>query len=593
LKKSRVGALVAVATSAALILAGCSGTTGGGSTGGDTIAKGTAVTVAQNASFSSYNSGSANGNSTYNSNITYMTGTGLAFNYYDSTPKLLKNTKFGTYEKVSDDPLTIKYTVNKGVKWSDGVQVGAADLLLAWADGTTKYNDPKGVNFASASAGTTDLITETPKISDDGRTLTVVYSKPYVDWELNLPVQPIAAHAAYTAAFPDVTGQKANDAFVKAIQDDDTATLTKVAAAWSTKFDWTDLPSDKNLYLSFGPYIVSAAKKDQYITLSANKDYNWGPMPHLEKITFRFIQDPTAQVQALQNGEIQVIYGQATADTVTALKALKDVTTSTDSAATYEHVDPTFNNGGPFDPKTYGGDASKAQKVREAFLLTIPRDQIITNLIKPIQPDAKPMNSLVILPGAAGYDESVAQNGSDVYAQTDVAKAKQLLAEAGVKTPVDVRFMYGKSNTRRAAEFALIQASAKQAGFNVIDKGNDDWPSLLGNGSYDAILFAWAFPSLAVLGAQSQLITGGGNNFNGYSSKVVDDGYNTLQSEFDQTKQHQDLAAIDKQLWTDAYSLPIFQFPDVTANAAKITGVKYSPLVPNVFWNFFDWQLKK
>jgi len=589
-----MGALVAVAAAAALVLSACSGSTGGtGGGGGDTIAKGTAVTVAQNSSFSSYNSSSGNGNSTYNTNITYMTGSGLGFNYYDSTPKLLKNTKFGTYEKVSDDPLTIKYTVNKGVKWSDGVQVGAADLLLAWADGNSKYNSTDGVNFASASAGTTDLIKDTPKISDDGRTLTVVYSQPYVDWELNLAVQPVAAHAAYTAAFPDVTGTKANDAFVKAIQDDDTATLTKVATAWSTAFDWTDLPKDKNLYLSFGPYIVSAAKKDQYITLSANKDYNWGPQPHLEKITFRFIQDPTAQVQALQNGEIQVIYGQATSDTVAALKALKDVTTSTDSAATYEHVDPTINNGGPFDPKTYGGDAAKAQKVREAFLLTIPRDQIIDNLIKPIQPDAKPMNSLVILPGAAGYDESVAQNGSDQYAKTDIEKAKSLLAEAGVTGPVDVRFMYGKSNTRRASEFALIQASAKQAGFNVIDAGNDDWSSLLGNGSYDAILFAWAFPSLAVLGAQSQLITGGGNNFNGYSSKQVDDDYNTLQSTFDESKQKQLLADIDKTLWSDAYSLPIFQFPDVTANSANITGVKYSPLVPNVFWNFFDWELKK
>ena len=43
-----------------------------------------------------------------------------------------------------------------------------------------------------------------------------------------------------------------------------------------------------------------------------------------------------------------------------------------------------------------------------------------------------------------------------------------------MKTPVNVKFMYGKSNTRRASEFALIQASAKQAGFNVIDEGDDD-----------------------------------------------------------------------------------------------------------------------
>ncbi len=43
------------------------------------------------------------------------------------------------------------------------------------------------------------------------------------------------------------------------------------------------MPTDKNLYLSFGPYVVSAAKKDQYITLTPNPDYNWGPQPHLDE----------------------------------------------------------------------------------------------------------------------------------------------------------------------------------------------------------------------------------------------------------------------------------------------------------------------
>ncbi len=171
--------------------------------------------------------------------------------------------------------------------------------------------------------------------------------------------------------------------------------------------------------------------------------------------------------------------------------------------------------------------------------------------------------------------------------------AKSLLAEAGVTAPVDVKFMYGKSNTRRAAQFALIQASAKEAGFNVIDQGNDDWSSLLGNKSYDAVLFAWQFTSLAVTGAQAQLTTGGGSNFNGYTSQKVDDLYNQLQGEYDASKQQDLLHQIDTQLWTDAYSLPIFQFPDVTAYSNKVTGVKDVALSPTVFWNFFDWQLKK
>lgn len=590
MKKSRVGALVAVATASALVLAGCSA---GGNGSGDSIAKGTSVSVAQNSSFSSYNSDSANGNSLYNHNITYMTsGT---FFYYDSDSKLVQNTKFGTIKKLSDDPLKVKYTVNKGVKWSDGVQVGAADLMLAWGVSLSKFNDAKGaVNFASATAGTNDLISKTPVVSDDDRSITVTYDKPFVDWQLSLNLLTVAAHAAYSEAFPDVKGAKANAAVLKAFQSDDTATLGKLASTWSTKFDWTDLPSDKNLYLSSGAYIVSAAKKDQYVTLTANKNYTWGPKPHLEKITVRIIQDPTAQVQALQNSEVQIISGQATADTVTALKALKGVTATTTPTSSYEHVDLTFNNGGPFDPKTYGGDANKAKLVRQAFLLTLPRQQIVDNLIKPIQSDAKLDDSQVFLPGAAGYDESVAQNGSAAYAKVDIDKAKQLLAQAGVTGPVDVKLLYGKSNTRRANEFQLIQSSAKQAGFNVIDNGNDDWSSLLGNGSYDAALFAWQFTSLAVTGSLANFVKDGGNNFSGYANSTVDDDFNALSTMIgNPSKQHALLAGVDKALWDDAYGATIFQFPDVTGFSNKVTGVKDAPLSPNVFWNYWDWQLKK
>ena len=33
----------------------------------------------------------------------------------------------------SEDPLTVTYTVNDGVEWSDGEPVDASDLLLDWA----------------------------------------------------------------------------------------------------------------------------------------------------------------------------------------------------------------------------------------------------------------------------------------------------------------------------------------------------------------------------------------------------------------------------------------------------------------------------
>jgi peptide/nickel transport system substrate-binding protein len=587
LKLKRIGIVAAVVAAGALVLSGCSA--GSGDT--SEIVKGTSITVAENSGFTSYNSLSSTGDSVYNGNVTYMTNSW--FNYYDATPKLVDNTKFGTETMVKKSPLTIKYTINSGVKWSDGTPVTAADLLLDWASSISKYNDAKGVNFTSASAGGgLDLVTKAPKISSDGQSMTVTYSKPFVDWQIALPSTMLPAHVTYQLAYPGTSNTKANKAVIKAIDSNNTSSLTKIAKAWSTGFDMTSTPSNKKLVLSDGPYVISSIAKNASISLVPNKSYNWGPQPKIAKFTFRVIQDPTAQVQALQNGEISVVFGQADADTGAALKALSGVTTTTTPSSTYEHVDLVFNNGGPFDPATYGGDASKALDVREAFLKALPRQEIVTKLIDPIQPNAKLDNSQTLLPGAAGYDAAVAGNGSSAYNTVDIAAAKADLAKAGVST-VSVKFLYGKSNTRRAQEFALIQASEAQAGIKVVDDGNDDWPDLLGNKSYDAVLFAWQFTSLAVTNSQSTFQTGGGNNLNGYSNAATDADYKKLQSDYTQSSQLKLLADVDKNAWSDAYGATLFQFPDISAWSNNVQNLKDNPLSPGIFWNFFDWTVKK
>ena len=600
MKISRLAALGAVVGATALVLSGCSAPQA------SEIVENTSISVAQNASFVEYNTQTSNGNSTYNSNITYMTTS--SFNYYDNSPKLLKNPKFATYKKISDDPLTIKYTITKGVKWSDGTPVNASDMLLSWAANISKFNTVKpildkdgnvtnqkdvdaGVFFDSVSVGSPlDDVTETPKITDGGQSLTLIYSKPYVDWEVNFNMG-VPAHETYHLAFPDqkLSAKKEQAAVIKAIQTGDTKVLGPLSKAWSTGYVQPAMPADKSVFVSDGPYTITNLVKDQYATLTANKKYTWGPLPHVQKITVRFIQDPLAQVQALQNGEVGIINGQPTADTQAALDAVKSAKSINANSASYEHVDLTFNNKGPFDPASYGGDAAKALAVRQAFLKIVPREEILTKLIKPLNPKAVLVDSQTLLPGYAGYDDMIKANDSAQYDKVDVDGAKALLQQAGVKTPVNVKFMYGKSNTRRANEYQLIAASGKLAGFNVIDAGNDDWPSKLGDGTYDAVLFAWQSTSTAVTATMVQWQKGGGNNLNGYANDAVDAAATELNGTFDKAKQLTLLETIEKNLYDDAYGVVIFQFPDVVGYNSKIKNVSDAPLSPTVFWNFYDW----
>jgi peptide/nickel transport system substrate-binding protein len=251
----------------------------------------------------------------------------------------------------------------------------------------------------------------------------------------------------------------------------------------------------------------------------------------------------------------------------------------------------TFNNKGPFDAASYGGDQAKAKAVRQAFLKTIPRGDIVSKLIQPINPDAKVNDSQTILPGAPGYDDVAAANGSADYASVDIDGAKALLASAGVTAPLDVKFMFGCGNTRRQNEFALIQESAAKAGFNVLNKCDDNWGSALGSGVYDAVVFGWQSTSLAVTSSKATFASDGGNNLNGYKNDAVDAAYKALSTEFDAAKQVELLTTIEKELWGDAYGVTVFQFPGVTAyNKNKVSGVVPAPLSPMFFWNFWDWK---
>jgi peptide/nickel transport system substrate-binding protein len=599
-KTKRILAAVAAIGASALALSGCA------LPYQSQVISGTSITVAWNDIASEFNTNSASGNNVSNLITSYVANSG--FNYYDSTPALQKSTEFGTYSKVSDSPLTVKYTVNDAVKWSDGVPVDGADMLLAWVSQFGYFKNADGTYMFLHAAPRDDLASKLPTL--DGKNMTFEYSKPYVDWEINFSIG-VSAHGTVMMAHPEITDPaEAKAKFIEAVQKGDTAWLKPVADIWNTGYQKTDATaaetdptngSLKNIFLSDGPYRVEEVQTDDHVTLVANPLYTWGPSPKYERITIREISDPTAAVQAVDNGDVQAASGQPTADLLTLVKGLKNGDYVGGNEASFEHVDLTFDNGGPFDPATYGGDATKALAARQAFLLTIPRDQILDTIIKPLNPDAVLRNSLLTIPGSPNYDAIVAANGSDFYAGTDaerVAKATQILKDAGIKTPIDVKFWYPEGNVRRGQEFELIQANSLKAGFNVIDTSEPNWeftdPSLFPINPHDAVIFAWSSSSLAITGNDQQYGTDKSgapkpSNFQDYVNQSVNDNLAALETELDPAKQVELQTAVEKSLFGDAASLPIFQFPGLTWWDKGVTGISPNPLSAAYFWNFWEW----
>ncbi|GMA22411.1 hypothetical protein GCM10025864_01700 [Luteimicrobium album] len=203
MKIRRYGVAVAVAAAGALLFSACSSsddspksTTTTGS--GETKTGGT-ITVAEVNAFFSFNSLTANGNTDINSKVSLATQSG--FNYIDDKLQVQKDTSFGTYEVTSQDPLTVKYTLSDKAQWSDGTPVSADDLLLTWAVESGWYNDgttdadgkvTKGTNYFDYAGSTLGLNdTKFPTVSDDKKSITIEYTKPFADWETAFSIQGI------------------------------------------------------------------------------------------------------------------------------------------------------------------------------------------------------------------------------------------------------------------------------------------------------------------------------------------------------------------------------------------------------------------
>jgi peptide/nickel transport system substrate-binding protein len=340
------------------------------------------------------------------------------------------------------------------------------------------------------------------------------------------------------------------------------------------------MPTDTSLFLSNGPYVVKSVVPDQSMTLTRNKDYNWGPVPSLDEITVRYIGDASAQIQALKNGEADIIAPQASADTVNQLKALSSqgVTLDQGSQLSYDHLD--LNYSGPL----------KDKNVRAAFMKTVPRADIVSKIIKPLDPNAKPLDSQIFVPAQAGFANSVKNNGSADYQSVDIDGAKKLLNGA---TP-EIKIMYNKDNPNRLDAFTLISQSATKAGFKIVDGGlgKSDWSKALGNGTYDATIFGWINAGIGVSGVPQIFKTGAASNFNKFSDPEADKLMDQLITTTDKTKQADLEGQIDQKIWASDYGLPLFQAVGVDAYSDRITGVKYMPNQTGVWWNFWEWSQK-
>jgi peptide/nickel transport system substrate-binding protein len=185
------------------------------------------------------------------------------------------------------------------------------------------------------------------------------------------------------------------------------------------------------------------------VVLARYDDY-WGAKSILDKVIIRTIPDLPARRQALEAGEIQG-YDNADPGDVEALKA------------NYQVIQrPAFN-------VAYVGFNQKKKpldniKIRQAVAYALNRDA----LIKAKYPPGSIVASQFMPPEVQGYNDNVTKYSYDPN------KAKQLIAESGVKNPT-IEFWYPTSVSRPympdpAANFQAFKSDLEKVGFKIVPK---------------------------------------------------------------------------------------------------------------------------
>lgn len=161
-----------------------------------------------------------------------------------------------------------------------------------------------------------------------------------------------------------------------------------------------------------GPYVLdkSATVLNSTYTFTRNPSY-WDPkaFPYAT-VVLRVIPDPTAALNAVRSGQVQLTFGTAA-----------DVSAAKSAGLTILQQAGDFRGLWINDVTGKQVPALGSQKVRQAMLLAINRPAIVAF------EGAGTPTAQIFPKGTTAYDPSLDQE----YAQPHVAEAKQLLAEAG------------------------------------------------------------------------------------------------------------------------------------------------------------------
>ncbi|SEF85199.1 peptide/nickel transport system substrate-binding protein [Nonomuraea solani] len=416
----------------------------------------------------------------------------------------------------------VTYTINEKAQWSDGTPITWKDFEAAW-----KINSGENKKFKPASTDGWDRIESVVK-GDSDKVAIITFAKPYPEWMGLFSRSPHLYPAAHMT-----DPEKYEKDYLQKIP------------------------------VTSGPFKVEKIDEGTKTLTLVRDDKWWGKKAKLDKIIFRAIESPEAQVNAFANGELDGV--EIPSGAPAELKRAKEVPNVDIRKAlspNWRHF--TVNN---------ASEILKDKNVRHAVSYGINRDVITQSDLKDMDWPLQTLGNHVFMNNHKGYVDNSGDLG-----KYNLEKAKQLLDQAGWKQEgeyrkkdgkeLELRFVIPSGTPVSQTEGELTQAMLKEAGVKVtiktvpLDKFFTDY---IIKGDFDLVPFSWIGTPLPI-GSLSQIYkTGSESNFPKGSDPAVDAAIEAAVSEMDPAKAIEKANAADKLIWDMVHTIPLYQRPDIQA----------------------------
>jgi peptide/nickel transport system substrate-binding protein len=321
---------------------------------------------------------------------------------------------------VSDDGLTYTFKLKSGMKFASGNPITAEDV--AWSFERAVKLDKSPAFIITQFGITGDNVAEKAKATNES-TFTFTVDKPYA---------PSFVLNCLTATVASVVDKKLVLDHVK-----------PVTPSADYKYD-NDFGNEwlKTGYAGSGAFKLREWRANEVVVLERNDNY-YGEKAKLNRVIYRFMKESSAQRLALEAGDIDIARNLEPGD-LDAVAKNADLASESAPKGTVYFISLNSKN-----------ENLKKPEVQEAFKYLVDYDAIGATLIKGIGE----IHQTFLPKGQLGaLDENPYK--------FDVAKAKELLAKAGLKdgfsVTIDVR------NTQPVTGIAeSIQQSVAQAGIKM------------------------------------------------------------------------------------------------------------------------------